>query len=105
MCDITCDIIAQGGEGRKEHSMPSCEKLLERARNSPKNLRFADLCQLAECYGFVFVRQSGSHRIYKRSQWPKIMNFQDRDGKAMPYQVRELLQAIDAIGDEEESDA
>lgn len=45
--------------------MPRCEKLLEKARASSTNIRFAELCQLAECYGFTFVRQKGSHKIYK----------------------------------------
>lgn len=77
--------------------MPNCDDLLTRARNAPNNIRFSELCQLAECYGFIFARQNGSHRVYKRSGWPKIMNFQDRGGKATPYQVRQLLDTIDAI--------
>jgi predicted RNA binding protein YcfA (HicA-like mRNA interferase family) len=77
--------------------MPKCDKLLERARKSPANVRFTEICQLAECYGFVFVRQEGSHRIYKRDGWPRLMNFQDHNGKAVTYQVRQLLNAIDDI--------
>ena len=78
--------------------MPDCDKLLERARSSPANLRFEEVCDLAECYGFVFARQAGSsHRIYKRPKWPKVMNFQNRNGKAKAYQVRQLLEAIDLI--------
>lgn len=80
--------------------MPNCDKLLEHARNSPADLRFTQICQLAECYGFVFDRQAGSHRIYKRPMWPQVMNFQDCKGKAKPYQVRQLLNAIDLILDE-----
>lgn len=85
--------------------MPKCDKLLERARKSPSDLRFTEICQLAECYGFVFDRQAGSHRIYKRRGWPQVINFQEWKGKAKPYQVRQLLKVIDLIQNEERTDA
>jgi len=78
-------------------SMASCEKLLHRARTSPAGLRFEELCQLAECHGFIFARQNGSHRMYKRAGYPQVMNFQDDGGKAKGYQVKQLLIAIDDI--------
>ncbi|MCB9764478.1 MAG: type II toxin-antitoxin system HicA family toxin [Alphaproteobacteria bacterium] len=71
-------------------------RLLNAARRSPRNLRFTDLCALAEAAGFAFKRQSGSHRIYVHPN-PQVppMNFQERDGKAKPYQVKQLLFAIE----------
>lgn len=82
--------------------MPNCDKLLEHAQRSPQNMRFAELCQLAECYGFVFERQVGtSHRIYKRAAYPTLMNFQDDKGKAKVYQVRQLLKVIDDMHSKE----
>jgi predicted RNA binding protein YcfA (HicA-like mRNA interferase family) len=78
--------------------MPKCDKLLDQARSTPSNLRFTDLCALAECYGFVFARQRGSHRQYKRPGYPKTINFQpDKNGKAKDYQVKQLLDAINII--------
>lgn len=75
--------------------MPDCDKLLKRAEKSPKNLRFSEVCQLAECYGFLFARQRGtSHRIYKHPKLRDVMNFQDNQGRAKPYQVKQLLNAI-----------
>lgn len=78
------------------------EKLLEKAKNSPNNFKFKELCDLAEYYGFDFRRQDGtSHRQYSH---PKLhpslggyMNFQNNHGKAIPYQVRQLLKAIEAL--------
>jgi hypothetical protein len=35
------------------------EKLLQRATEAPGNLRFSDLCTLAEMAGFVFDRAAG----------------------------------------------
>lgn len=77
--------------------MAKCEKLLEKARASSSNLRFEEACKLAECHGFTLSRQKGSHRIYKSPTWPKILNFQEVNGKAKDYQVEELLEVIDEI--------
>jgi hypothetical protein len=80
-----------------------CLKRLQEARANIQSLRFANLCALAECFGWTFVRQSGSHQLYKRNGSTLLMNFQeDRNGRAKPYQVRQLLAAIDQlIADEE----
>jgi hypothetical protein len=81
--------------------MPSrCTKLLQRARNSAKSLRFDEACYLADCFGFVVIRQNGtSHKIYSREGHIGLpLNFQrDKNGAAKPYQVRQLLEAIDAL--------
>lgn len=75
--------------------MSKCDKLLKRARQAPKGVRFEELCALAECHGFVFARQEGSHRVYKHLTFRRIMDFQNDNGQAKPYQVRQLLEAID----------
>lgn len=87
--------------------MADCEKLLKKARRSPAGLRFAELCRLAECFGFEFSRQRGSHVIYKRPGHRTLMNFQDVKGKAKPVQVRNLLDALRDLGllEEEPEDA
>ncbi len=35
--------------------MPNCDTLLQEARRNPKNVRFRDVCALAECYGFILI--------------------------------------------------
>ncbi len=84
--------------------MGKCDKLLEKARNSPHNFRFEDLCKLAECYGWISTRHNrSSHQIYFNPEFPDhdgaTMNFQDRNGKAKPSQIRQLLDAIDRLND------
>jgi len=75
--------------------MARCEKLLWSARNNPKGLRFMELCYLAECSGFALDRQAGSHRVYWREGFPRLLNFQQaKNGMAKSYQVRQLLDAI-----------
>lgn len=76
--------------------MARCEKLLAKAKNSLGNLRFDELCSLAVCNGWVFQRQSGSHRIYMHPSG-SMMNFQPRNGKAKPTQVKQLLDAIEDL--------
>jgi predicted RNA binding protein YcfA (HicA-like mRNA interferase family) len=77
--------------------MKACGDLLAKARSSPSGLRFSELCVLAECFGWRFNRSRGSHHIYKRTGYVQAMNFQDVGGKAKPYQVRQLLRAIDEL--------
>lgn len=57
-------------------------------------MRFADLCSLAEGFGFVLKNQEGSHRSYKLAGCKRMMNFQNDGGKAKPYQVKQLLAAL-----------
>jgi hypothetical protein len=62
-------------------------------------MRFEELCALAECYGFALRRSGGtSHRIYKREGYA-ILNFQNAGGKAKPYQVKDLLNALRDLGE------
>ena len=82
--------------------MPKCDELLRRARANPAGLRFAQLCQLAECHGFQFARQRGSHRVYRHATARTIMTFQEVNGMAKPYQVRQLLDVIDDLTDQGE---
>ncbi len=84
--------------------MSKCDKLLEKANNSPNNFSFDEICQLAECYGFQYQRKSGSHQIYEhpnlKIEQNRLMNFQNFKGKAKPYQVKQLLRAIFYLSNE-----
>lgn len=74
------------------------EKLLAQMRSSPGSVRFADLAKVCDHY-FGEPRQQGtSHRVY-RMPWqgdPRV-NIQDDHGKAKPYQVRQVLAAIEKL--------
>ena len=79
------------------------EGLVEAFRENPKGVRFADLAKVCDWY-FGQPRQSGgSHRVY-RMPWagdPRV-NIQSRKGTVKPYQVRQVLKAIEKLeaGDE-----
>ena len=78
--------------------MVDVKNILSQMRQTPKNIRFNDLCKVCDSY-FGKARQSGSsHRVYK-TPWqgdPRV-NIQNSKGKAKPYQVKQVLQAIERL--------
>jgi hypothetical protein len=38
------------------------EKLLAKVKNSPQNIRFDEICRLAESFGFEYRGGKGSHK-------------------------------------------
>lgn len=77
----------------------------ENLKHNPKNVRFEDLCRVAEAFDFLFRGGEGSHRIYVRQGVMEILNFQNVGGKAKPYQVRQLLKVIEDYNLLEDEDA
>ena len=78
--------------------MSSVQKILKQLREEPSNIRFADLRKVCESF-FGEPRQSGTSHLVFKMPWqgdPRI-NIQDANGKAKPYQVRQVLQAIDKL--------
>ena len=71
------------------------EKLLSRAKSSPQHVRFDEICKLAEYFGFHLKGGKGSHRVYSKKGVSEILTFQNIDGMAKPYQVRQLLDIIE----------
>ena len=79
--------------------MGRCERLIEKARRAPGSLRFEEACRLAACFGFEPARQSrGRHRVFKRPGVQGLVNLQNRGGKAVAYQVRQILALADEHG-------
>lgn len=75
--------------------MPTVEKILEEMRHNPRNVRFRDLLKVAEHF-FGEPRIHGSHYVFHNvwSDDPRIVL--QRDGaSAKPYQVKQVLKAID----------
>jgi hypothetical protein len=69
------------------------EKLLRQALDAPHTLRFEELCYLARSFDFVERGGEGSHRIYKRPG-RRPLSFQNCNGMAKEYQVKQLLDAL-----------
>jgi hypothetical protein len=78
--------------------MADIDDILTKMKQNPKGVRFNDLSKVCEHF-FGPPRQSGSsHKVF-RTPWrgdPRV-NIQNSKGKAKPYQVRQVLQAIDRL--------
>jgi hypothetical protein len=78
--------------------MTQIKKLLAKLKRNPNDVKFDDLAKVCDHY-FGEPRQQGtSHRIYK-TPWngdPRV-NIQNKKGKAKPYQVRQVLAAINKL--------
>jgi hypothetical protein len=75
--------------------MSKIEKLFERVRNNPQNVRFDEMCKLAEVYGFKYKGGKGSHKAYSKKGIVDILNFQNVHGRAKPYQVKQFLKIVE----------
>jgi len=78
--------------------MMNTAKLLEQMRREPANVRFLDLKKICEFY-FGKPRQSGSSHAIFKTPWPgnPRVNIQNSKGKAKPYQVKQVIQAIEQL--------
>ncbi len=73
-------------------------KLVARARRTPNDLRFSELSALVVRMGYRLARTRGSHHHYRKPACPIITLQRTRDGKAKPYQVRQVLAILDHYG-------
>lgn len=85
--------------------MTQIKKILAELKNNPQNVNFIDLVKVCNHY-FGEPRQQGtSHCVYKMP-WggdPRV-NIQSDKGKAKPYQVRQVLDAIEKLAAIEETE-
>ena len=64
-------------------------------KDNPRNIRFNKICNIAEAFGFRFRGGKGSHRIYVKEGVVELLNFQNVNGKAKPYQVKQFIKIIE----------
>ncbi|CAG0971294.1 hypothetical protein ARNL5_01707 [Anaerolineae bacterium] len=78
--------------------MATLADLIEKMRENPSGVRFADLCKVCDHYFGQARQTSGSHRVYK-TPWigdPRV-NIQNSKGYAKAYQVKQVLKAIERL--------
>jgi len=80
--------------------MPKTQAILDSLRANPKGVRFADLTRVCDRYFGKPRQRDTSHRIY-RTPWPgdPRVNIQNANGMAKPYQVRQVIKAIERLED------
>ncbi len=70
-------------------------KLLRKALTGAKNFRFSEMVTLVEAFGFRLSRTSGSHHIFVHPNVDELVNLQEVNGRAKPYQVNQFLSLIE----------
>jgi hypothetical protein len=80
--------------------MTKISKLLVQFQQSPKTVRFADLVKVCDHFFGEPRQQGSSHCVYK-TPWPgdPRVNIQNKNGLAKPYQVKQVLAAIQKLED------
>ena len=73
-------------------------KVHEKILAGSRNVRFEDVCRLAEGFGFYRDLISGSHHIYRHPRGLMLNLQPDRKGQAKFYQVRQLLDLVEENG-------
>ena len=57
--------------------------------------RFREMVALVEAFGFRLSRVKGSHHVFVHPRVQELVNIQDVDGQAKPYQVRQFLKLVE----------
>ena len=70
-------------------------KLFQQILNSQKNVKYNDFVVILEAFGFFRSRGEGSHSIFKNEKVREIINIQNVDGEAKPYQIRQFLSLLE----------
>lgn len=60
-----------------------------------RNIRFRDIRELVEGFGFRLTRVNGSHHIFEHLVVAEMMNLQEVAGEAKPYQIRQFLRVVE----------
>ncbi len=71
------------------------QKLLARLLNNRNNVRFSDFSLLLEAFGFRLMRSEGSHNIYGNESIAEMINIQNVNGEAKPYQIKQFLTVVE----------
>jgi len=71
------------------------KKLLEKALRGSRNISFNEIIALVEAFGFRLTRVNGSHHTFVHPQVKELVNLQEVNGKAKPYQVNQFLKLVE----------
>jgi hypothetical protein len=79
-------------------SVASIDDIVAKMKQNPRGVRFVDLSKVCGHY-FGKPRSRGTSHLVYRTPWqgdPRV-NIQNAKGKAKPYQVRQVLWAIERL--------
>lgn len=75
--------------------MSKQEKLEQRARNSPGNMKLEEFVSLLQLSGWNHLRTTGGHQIWASTEGQRFVATKDRSGNVPQYQVKEYLATLD----------
>ena len=78
--------------------MSKINDIVVKMKSNSKGIHFSDLKKVCEHY-FGLPRQSGTSHCVFKTPWqgdPRV-NIQNQKGKAKPYQVKQVLLAIEKL--------
>lgn len=94
-CGMQRATILFSGMEQKGSPVVNRRKLLRNILAHPKNVRFADMVNLVQGFGFGLSRRSGSHHVFVHPDVPEVLNLQEVKGEAKPYQIRQFLKIVE----------
>lgn len=71
------------------------EKLLKKAYNNPKGLKFNEFESLLSLYDWKLDRQRGSHRLWISPGGQRLPVQKSKNGMAKGYQVEQFLNRLE----------
>jgi predicted RNA binding protein YcfA (HicA-like mRNA interferase family) len=77
--------------------MTQREKLLEKMRNSPANIRFGEVDALLRYEGFVLFNQRGSHRTYHHADG-RLITIVVPHGRRKTCHVADIRKLLKVLG-------
>lgn len=79
--------------------MTRIAKLYAWASSNPRApMPFRDFERLLRAFGFIELRQRGSHRSFQHPNRARLLVVQPRGGEAKPYQIKEFLDMVGECG-------
>lgn len=90
--------MVAGGDGGGEGfgaEVKRRELLSRLSQGALQNVRFRDFVDLVEAFGFRLSRTRGSHHIFVHQGVAELVNLQEVDGQAKPYQIRQFLRLVE----------
>jgi hypothetical protein len=70
-------------------------KLLNKVVNNIKNVSFDEFIIIIEMFDFILDRVNGSHHIFKKIGIQELINIQNVNGMAKPYQIKQFFAIIE----------
>ncbi len=71
-------------------------RLLRRlAGGALQNIRFGDMIEFVEGFGFRLDRTRGSHHLFVHPDVPEVLSLQPEGSQAKAYQIRQFLRLIE----------